>query len=69
MLPKSFQRGRRRGSPGELTTGPMVAEIVVGTAPVMGLGGGRRWAPLELGRQRGGSAVGATSKRAGFKVV
>jgi hypothetical protein len=47
----------------------MVAEIVVGTAPVMGLGGGRRWAPLELGRQRGGSAVGATSKRAGFKVV
>jgi hypothetical protein len=53
----------------ELTTDPMVAEIGVGTTPVMGLGGGRRWAPLELGRRRGGSAAGATSKRASFRVV
>jgi hypothetical protein len=53
----------------ELTTGPMVAEIGVETAPVMGLGGGLRWAPLELGRRRGGSAAGATRKLASFRVV
>jgi hypothetical protein len=53
----------------ELTTGPMVAEIGVGTAPVMGLSGGGRWGPLELGRRRGGSAARATSKRASFRLV
>jgi hypothetical protein len=52
-----------------LTTGLMVAEIRVGTAPVMGLGGGRRWTPLELECQRGGSAAGATSERASFRAV
>jgi hypothetical protein len=52
-----FRRDRRRSWPGRwendqgLTTGPMVAGIGVGTAPVRGLGRGRRWAPLELGRR------------------
>jgi hypothetical protein len=36
---------------------------------VRGLSGGRRWAPLELGRRREGSAAGATSRRASFSVV
>jgi hypothetical protein len=49
--------------------GPMVAEIGVGTAPVRGLGGGWRWTPLELRHRRGGSAAGATSKRASFRAV
>jgi hypothetical protein len=52
-----------------LTTGPMVAEIGVGMAPVMGLGGDRRWTPLELERRRGGSTARATSKRASFRVA
>jgi hypothetical protein len=53
----------------ELTMGPMVAEIGVGTAPVRGLGGGRRWTPLELGHRRRGSAAGATRKRVSFRAV
>jgi hypothetical protein len=34
-----------------LTTDPMVAEIGVRTALVMGLGRDRRWTPLELERR------------------
>jgi hypothetical protein len=52
-----------------LTAGPMVAGIRVGAAPVMGLSGRRRWAPLVLGCRRGVSAAGATGERASFRVV
>jgi hypothetical protein len=53
----------------ELTTGPMVSEIWVGTAPVRGsaeAGRGRRW---NLGAGEGGSTAGATSKLVSFRLV
>jgi hypothetical protein len=52
-----------------LTAGPMVAGIRVGAVPVMGLGGRRRWASLELGCRRGGSTARATGERASFRPV